>query len=399
MHTDLSISLLNPLISLVLAMSFYLLWRYRQDRRYLAALALAYVGSSAGFLLQRFELPIGLDLTKLFSIIIFTLATICMASAVVARFGRRIPLAAFVTLGSCGVAAFAWFMFVEPSLTWRIYMLNFAFGGICLIVAAEIRVIASKGQIEKLLLVLSTLTGLNFLLRPLIAIAIGGDYQSYEGMQSSLYWTSTVLSHALLSLLIALTLFAAEAQDAMRQLKAESLTDPLSGLLNRRGFEAKASMLLDSCARSNLPVALVIADLDQFKALNDKHGHAAGDRVIVEFSTRLRMAAGDRGVAGRLGGEEFAVVLPLADPGAARLLAEAVRAVFAAEAIDGLPPDVRVTASFGVAARSGDEGLSQLMSRADEALYHAKKSGRDSVRVSYQRRSEDPAGQSGLQTA
>ncbi len=136
----------------------------------------------------------------------------------------------------------------------------------------------------------------------------------------------------------------------------------------------------------------MIADLDRFKALNDRHGHAAGDRVIAEFAARLRIAAGTRGVAGRLGGEEFAVLLPLADPAAARLLAEAVRAVFSAEAIDGLPPEVRVTASFGVAARSGDESLADLMRRADEALYHAKKGGRDSVRVSYQRAPETPAG-------
>jgi len=159
-------------------------------------------------------------------------------------------------------------------------------------------------------------------------------------------------------------------------------------LLNRRGFEVKAAMLLEQCAKGKLPVALVIADLDRFKTLNDRYGHAAGDRVIVEFSGLLKTAAGARGVAGRLGGEEFAVVLPLADPAAARLLAEAVRALFAAEPIQGLPTDVRVTASFGVAARCGEEGLGSLMRRADEALYHAKTHGRDSVRVSYERTPE-----------
>jgi diguanylate cyclase (GGDEF)-like protein len=89
-----------------------------------------------------------------------------------------------------------------------------------------------------------------------------------------------------------------------------------------------------------------------------------------------------------MGGEEFAVLLPMADPAAARLFAEAVRTVFAAEAIDGLPREVRVTASFGIAARSGDESLAELTCRADEALYHAKRGGRDGVRVSYQRVSE-----------
>jgi diguanylate cyclase (GGDEF)-like protein len=99
----------------------------------------------------------------------------------------------------------------------------------------------------------------------------------------------------------------------------------------------------------------------------------------------LRSATGARGAAGRIGGEEFAVLLPLSDLGAARLFAEAIRSFYSAGAIDGLPPGIRVTASFGVAARSGREGLMPLMRRADEALYKAKKTGRDSVRLSYER--------------
>jgi diguanylate cyclase (GGDEF)-like protein len=177
----------------------------------------------------------------------------------------------------------------------------------------------------------------------------------------------------------------------MHKLHSDSLTDSLSGLLNRRGFEAKASALLDTCVRTKLPVALIVADLDRFKALNDRHGHAAGDRVIAEFAMCLRTAAGTRAIAGRLGGEEFAVLLPMADPAAARLFAEAVRTVFSGEAINGLPQEVRVTASFGIAARSGRESLAELTCRADEALYHVKRDGRDGVRVSYQRAPEPPA--------
>lgn len=389
MGTNLFISLLNPAIALVLATAFVLLRFYRKDQSYLSVLALAYIASATGFLLQHFTLPvIGFELSRLLSNICFTLAAFCLAGAIVARFGRRVPYAAFAILSGAGLAAFSWFMFIDPNLTWRIFATNFAFGGISLVVAAELYAIAEKGPVERIVLALSLASGLNFFARPIAVVAIHGPYLSYEGFYSSAYWTTAVLSHALLSLLIALSLFTAEALDLFKALRSESQTDPLSGLLNRRGFEARASKLLDQCASGKLPVALVIADLDRFKALNDRHGHAAGDRVIIEFAARLRTAAGTRGVAGRLGGEEFAVLLPLADPAAARLLAEAVRSVFSAEAINGLPPEVRVTASFGVAARSGDESLSDLMRRADEALYHAKKGGRDSVRVSYQRAPE-----------
>jgi diguanylate cyclase (GGDEF)-like protein len=168
-------------------------------------------------------------------------------------------------------------------------------------------------------------------------------------------------------------------------LKAETHTDPLSGILNRRGFEERAIQLLDQCGKAGFPVALVLADLDHFKALNDRHGHEAGDRVIADFAAKLSSATGARGAAGRIGGEEFAVLLPLSDLAAARLFAEAIRTFYSAGAIDGLPPGTRVTASFGVAARSGREGLMPLMRRADEALYKAKRNGRDSVRLSYER--------------
>jgi diguanylate cyclase (GGDEF)-like protein len=171
----------------------------------------------------------------------------------------------------------------------------------------------------------------------------------------------------------------------MKALKTETHTDPLSGLLNRRGFEERALLVLQHCAAAKVPVALVLADLDHFKALNDRYGHAAGDQVIADFAAKLRAAAGARAVAGRIGGEEFAVLLSLSDLATARLFAEAVRTHYSAGSVDGLPPGTRVTASFGVAARTGEEGLEPLMRRADEALYKAKKNGRDSVRLSYER--------------
>ena len=265
--------------------------------------------------------------------------------------------------------------------------------------AAEVRAVPNRGPVERLIVLLAALCGVNFIVRTLMVMALYGPYTSYDGFYTSVYWTTALLSHAVLSLLIALSLFTAEALDLVKSLRSESLTDPLSGLLNRRGFEAKASALLDMCAPTKLPVALVVADLDRFKALNDRHGHAAGDRVIAEFAAHLRAAAGTRAVAGRMGGEEFAVLIPMADPAAARLFAEAVRTVFSAEAIDGLPREVRVTASFGIAARSGDESLADLTHRADEALYHAKRGGRDGVRVSYQRAPESQPSEALIRSA
>ncbi|MEQ1943575.1 GGDEF domain-containing protein [Mesorhizobium sp. VNQ89] len=385
MDNGLFISLVNPAIALTLATAFLALWLYRPNRSHLVLVAMAYASSATGFLLQYFTLPIGLPATKLLSNIGFMVASLGIAATVIGQCGRRIPWFGMGLFAAGALAGFSWFIFVQPDITWRVLLLNFGIGGISLIVAAELRAIPNKAPVQRVMLALALLSAVNFFVRPVVSVAINGPFTGYENLYSSLYWTTALFSHAILSLMIALCLFTVEVLDLTATLRSESLTDPLSGLLNRRGFEAKASKLLGSCISSGLPVSLVVADLDRFKSLNDRHGHAAGDKVIVEFATRLRDAAGSRAVAARTGGEEFAILLPMADPAAARLFAEAVRTVFSGNAIAGLPLDVRVTGSFGISSHSGDESLDDMLRRADEALYHAKKSGRDGVRVSYQR--------------
>ncbi|MDX8541170.1 GGDEF domain-containing protein [Mesorhizobium abyssinicae] len=385
MDTGLLIALLNPTIALALGAAFLVLWFHQRHRPYLAVLATSYCLSAPGFLFQYFTLPVGMVLTKLVSNICFTAAGCCLSSAIVARYGRRVPYVGIALTTGGGLAAFSWFMFVQPDLTWRILSMNFGFGALSLLVAAELRTVRGNGPTEKILFVLSLLSGLNFVVRTLIVVIVHGPFPSYDGFYGSSYWTTALLSHALLSLLIALSLFSAAALDVLKALKAETYTDPLSGLLNRRGFEERAALLLDQCAKAKFPVAMVLADLDHFKALNDQHGHAVGDRVIADFAAKLSFATGTRGAAGRIGGEEFAVLLPLCDLASARLFAEAIRSLYSSGGVASLPRGVRVTASFGVAARTGDEGLAPLMRRADDALYKAKKNGRDSVRLSYER--------------
>lgn len=385
LDTGLLIALLNPTIALALGAAFFVLWFHQRQHPYLAVLSVSYCLSAPGFLYQYFTLPFGVDLTKLVSNICFAVAACCLAGAIIARYGRRVPYAGIGIMVGGGLGAFSWFMFVQPDLTWRILSTNFGFGALSFLVAAELRPVRNSGPTQKILFALSLLSGLNFVARTLIVVIAHGPFPNYDGFYGSSYWTTALLSHALLSLLIALCLFTAAALDVMAALKAETHTDPLSGLLNRRGFEERAVLLLDQCEKAGFPVALVLADLDHFKALNDQYGHEAGDRVIADFAAKLRFATGTRGAAGRIGGEEFAVLLPLSDLASARLFAEAIRTYYSAGAIAGLPAGTRVTASFGVAARTGSEALAPLMRRADEALYKAKKNGRDSVRLSYER--------------
>jgi len=375
------IALLNPAISAIFAGGFYLLWRHQRERPYIAMLAAAYLASACGFMVQYFTLPIGLAPTKVLSNVLFFATAYTMAVGVLGRFGRRPPHPALSLLAGGGILAFSWFVFIEPDPIWRTLVVNFALAGMSLVIAAELRQVAGKLFIDRLLTVFIFANGITFLLRPLAVVAVDGFHTSGDDLFMSLYWISTSVSHAFFSVLVAICLITAIALDVIGKLKSDSVSDSLSGLLNRRGFEERVNEILARSSLSGVPAALVLADLDRFKSINDTYGHACGDRVIAAFGKLLREAAGQEGVAGRIGGEEFAIVLPGSGLGGARLFAEGVRVSFGAATITGVPAGVSFTASFGVTEAMERDTLSALFSRADIALYQAKHDGRNRVRA------------------
>ncbi|BCG92123.1 GGDEF domain-containing protein [Mesorhizobium sp. 131-2-1] len=239
-----------------------------------------------------------------------------------------------------------------------------------------------RGRLDTILMAVLTASALQFASKPFIAHALGGrgaDPQSY--VQTSYALVSQSLG-TVFGLALALLALAILVRDVLAEATSKSETDALSRLLNRGGFERHAEITLREAARRGVPVALVIADLDHFKGINDNFGHACGDRVIETFAGFLREAAADHHVAGRIGGEEFAIILPGTNLAAARLFAEGARSAFGTLPIDSLPAEHRCSASFGVAELGAGEDFSDLLRRADEALYQAKGGGRDCVRVS-----------------
>ncbi|MBJ7328569.1 MAG: GGDEF domain-containing protein [Solirubrobacteraceae bacterium] len=177
-------------------------------------------------------------------------------------------------------------------------------------------------------------------------------------------------------LLFVITVAAMAVRDADLVTRDEVVVDELTGLLNRVALQSRVTELTHQVQRTHERVAIVVADLDHFKQVNDEHGHGVGDEVLVAAATRLSEAAGTVPVF-RYGGEEFVAVLTGADEQAASELAERMREAVARSALDG----VDMTASFGVALSSPDDGFEYgaLFVAADTALYLAKEEGRDRV--------------------
>jgi diguanylate cyclase (GGDEF)-like protein len=189
----------------------------------------------------------------------------------------------------------------------------------------------------------------------------------------------TLLMTLLVYLLItqrarALSLVEERTQD----LRLLNITDHLTGVYNRRHFEALMARLLIEANVQHQPLSLIMFDIDHFKYINDRWGHQCGDNVLKSLCTRIRSATRKTDLLCRTGGEEFALICPDSELNDARLLAEKLRVLISTQPFDETG---QVTCSFGVATRNPSESFDDFIRRADSAMYSAKSSGRDQVQL------------------
>ncbi|MDN3556126.1 diguanylate cyclase [Halomonas maura] len=169
-------------------------------------------------------------------------------------------------------------------------------------------------------------------------------------------------------------------EEALRQWEAEH--DPLTGLLNRRGFERRLDEALADCRKTGAPSALILFDLDHFKPINDQGGHALGDEMLCRIAQVVVREVRRSDHVARQGGDEFAVLLPSCTQSQASRIAESLRDAVRDVAVSHQEKDYRVTLSLGVASlRETDQRIAEVIGRADAASYAAKRQGRDRVVV------------------
>jgi len=163
--------------------------------------------------------------------------------------------------------------------------------------------------------------------------------------------------------------------------RREARTDALTGVANRKAFDEKLHLLLADWEREGQPFVLILADLDQFKRINDSHGHQAGDRALGQVGTWLKEWVREGDFSGRYGGDEFAILLPHTELVVGRKLAKTIcrRTAESISTVAMRGEQISVSLSIGVAASRQGDSVESLLDRADQALYKSKDRGRNQV--------------------
>lgn len=371
------LGLLNPIIAFVFASVLFALWLNLRSRRYILNIIAAALFYVAGYLVQVLRYPVNIGYNTAVSAVFYSACVVLLFSGIFRR--KNIPLGYvfFPLTIRLIISSLLFFYYVTDSLYVRVYILNFGFGLLFIAAAVRLGRAGIVGAGDRALFWVMLVAGVQFFPRTILALEVFDKGLLLQDFGHSIFWLWLNFALILVVVGVAFAVLTAVAMDVIDDLKKVGSTDTLTGLLNRRGFEARADLVL--AEPGPVPTSLVYCDIDHFKAINDAHGHAAGDRVIKGFAELL--AAGIRvgDVAGRVGGEEFAILLPGADLAEARLFSERVRENLERHRFDSLPAQSGVTASFGIAEQQATEPLSDLMRRADKMLYVAKRTGRNRV--------------------
>ena len=295
----------------------------------------------------------------------FAITPVIVASALAAALvagGPRLPRAWLAPLGPLGVILIAYALSATPGAgdgavlyMWPVLWMSFFFG--------------RRGAVT-IVICIGVAHAATLLVLP--------EASSYAGRWVDVMVSVSVVAAVVLTLVHRNELLLARLAD-------EARTDALTGLLNRRGFDERATLELARARREQLPIALVIFDIDYFKRINDEWGHETGDRVLARIGELLAENSRDIDVVARFGGEEFVVLLPGCESAAAEAFAERVRVALANDEGSGLPT---VRASAGLLALLAPNDIETMLQAADSALYKAKRAGRDRTIVF---RSPDPA--------
>lgn len=374
------LGLLGTLVPLLFAGTFFVFWLGQRNAPHILLTSIAFSIFSLSLFLCHyiFDEP---DFAMVTSISVLNSAAILVfAQATSIRLKIKAPTTLMLTVASIGLFSVGITSIVMDDIGPRFVILSATFGVLSLIAGLNMLRAKQQTRINFSIVFIVLLAATNAFASPLLAWKFG-LFGTVENFKETIYWSVINVSAVLMSIILSMALVVAFANDLVSKIQSLSDLDVLTGVKTRRAFELEARAIFAQHARSSLPISIIVVDLDHFKAINDKHGHLVGDRVLANFGRLMTNALRTTDVIGRMGGEEFCIILWNTAEDGAVFVAEGLRARFENAEISNVPKSKSITASFGVIEVAEREDFASAFERADKSMYFAKQTGRNRVCV------------------
>lgn len=377
--SDQIVGLINPGMSLIFAAGGFALWLRDRSLIYVLGYVMAAVLIGLSFAINHYSQDSGQRAVQMLVAGLSITAVISLVWSMCHRLGQSTPLKLWIA-GEVLTVVLVYFADPGRDVSASLLAVNI-YCGVVMVMGAQIMAQAhSKQLVDRLLVWIFSIVAAQFFIRPIMIVMMGGAMSTAEYRDSAGH-AVLVVTAAMFTLVLTAAILAATISDQIKAVKQSVRKDELSGLLRRSAFEEEARAIIAKAQADNRPLCMVIADIDHFKQVNDRWGHPTGDAAIRRFGQIMAGTIRPADLAGRIGGEEFCIIVVDCAGSAAGAVAERLRCALAAQSFAEIGADCTLSASFGVAELLADDGYSDIYTRADAALYRAKKDGRNRVVV------------------
>ncbi|HEU0230653.1 MAG TPA: GGDEF domain-containing protein [Burkholderiaceae bacterium] len=385
LNTNQVLALGNPAIIVIFSMIFVGVWAVSgRSRHYLLLFAATFCLFAAGVTCRIIRLPASTEANAMTTAALYLASAILMVKGAATRYRIRLNTTLLVMLAITLLVIIGYFVEVRHDLILRMYILNLGVAALLFVPIKPWWGLSGQRPVDWMLFWVYTAFTFSFIPRMLLYTTSISQTSQRTFTQSPI-WVALELVALISIMVLGLAVLAAAVVDLVDDLQKERNLDGLTQLHNRRSFEEHCLILVTE--RRHRPISMMMCDIDYFKSINDRYGHNAGDIVLQEFGRILLECVRFDDFAARVGGEEFAVLLPDTTLEGATQFADRVRTRLSQTPFTVKPlTDTAhvtqlVTASFGVVQREKNEPLTDLLLRADATLYAAKSNGRNNVTI------------------
>lgn len=364
-------ALIVPGALIILAGSFVVAWLTGVRRNYLLLLSVSYSVLAVGFCFMFVRWHLHDYVALAIGNGLFILCQVLLGEALLQRRGRTFGIAGNLIAFTVLFGVYLYFL-VTSTIEARTIAINTSLFAYMVLVVARFWVHRTDSIHDKMIFWTLVALGVMHTARTVATLFTADIADPSSGI-----WQFLQMYILLIAMILALEILASHFVESLENLNRLRDQDALSGVLNRAGFDRSVEVVYNLHEASE--IALILLDLDDFKTINDSFGHPVGDAVLSAFGNLLREQSRSSDLIGRIGGDEFAILATGISQQGAVSLSERIRARFSEARFDHVPAGFRISCSIGVASLPARLGYEALYRGADQALYQAKRSGRNRV--------------------